>query len=315
MIVTVTLNPSLDEWVALDRLRFGEPNRARSTARYPGGKGINVSRVVHELGGRTLAIALAGGDDGVILDHLLKQHHIPHRFVPVPGQTTRNNYQIQIRSPRALLQINTPGPRVSRALLDRVQQAVRHVRPAPRALVYSGSLPPGAPPETYQRYLSQPFPPGLLTVLDTSGEALRLGIAARPWLIKPNRLEAEALIERRLPRRADLVEALRHLVESRGPRVVVTSLGAEGAMLASAADPRIWWAKPPAVRVDSAVGAGDALVAGFVMGYLKTRSLQEALRLGVACGAASAMTPGTSLCHRRDVQRLRGRVRLRLLSA
>ncbi|MBI2884572.1 MAG: 1-phosphofructokinase family hexose kinase [Candidatus Omnitrophica bacterium] len=310
MIVTLTLNPSLDEWVSLERLRFGEPNRALATERYPGGKGINVSRVVHELGGRTLAVALSGGEDGVILGHLLTQRRIPHRFVPVPGRTTRNNYQIQIRSPRALLQINTPGPRVSRAVLRRVERLLRTVRPRPQALVCSGSLPPGAPLDTYRRMLSQRLHAGALTVLDTSGPALRAGLRARPWLIKPNRLEAEGLVGRRLPRRADVAEAIRHLVESGGPRVVVTSLGADGALMASAGDPRVWWAKPPQVPVGSAVGAGDSLVAGFVTGYFKTRSLLEALRLGVACGTASAMTPGTSLCRRQDVRRLSPRIRL-----
>ena len=106
MILTVTLNPSLDEWTFLSALRVGALNRAHAFARYPGGKGINVSRVIHELRGRTTAVALAGGDDGAILGRLLAQQRIPYQFVTVPG-STRNNYQIQTTAPRALTQVNT----------------------------------------------------------------------------------------------------------------------------------------------------------------------------------------------------------------
>ena len=309
MIVTVTLNPSLDEWVYLPRLRLGELNRAERAVRYPGGKGLNVSRVVHELGGKTLAVALAGGPDGRILAELLRQQRIPYRFIDVPG-STRNNYHIHTTRPRALTQINTPGPRVSRRVFTTIERLVGRLSAGAACVVLSGSLPPGLPMSTYQRLMARDCRP--LTVLDTSGPALRAGLAAAPWLIKPNRQEAEELLGHALGRLADVARAARALTR-RGPRLVLISLGAGGAVLASQAHAAVLWAAPPAVPVDSAVGAGDSLVAGFVLGWRRTHSLREALRLGVACGAACAMTPGTELCHRSDVLRLKGRVTLRTL--
>ncbi len=309
MIATVTLNPSLDEWIALPSLRLGALNRAAQFVRYPGGKGINVSRVVHELGGRTLALALAGGDDGLILRGLLTRLSLPHAFVTIPG-STRNNYKIHTTRPRALTEINTAGPRVFRTHLRRLhRRLLRHARVI-RCVVYSGSLPPGAPASIYQRWLRAVQRRGIAAVLDASGATLRQGLAARPWLIKPNRQEAEEVLGRRLRGRHALVQAARQLVRE-GAQLAILSVGEDGALLASADTGAVWWAHPPAVRVDSAVGSGDALVGGFLVGWTRRQRLLEAFRLGVACGTATAMTPGTELCHRKDVERLLPRVTVR----
>ena len=312
MILTVTLNPSLDEWVYLPRLRLNALNRATTFARYPGGKGINVSRVAHELRAKTRAVALAGGSDVHLLSKLLTHARIPHRFVTVRG-ATRNNYEIRTDVPRTLTQINCPGPRVSQDALRRLEQLVCRLRPRPACVVFSGSLPPGVPPAIYARLIRKLHRARIPAVLDASGPALREGVAAAPWLIKPNRDEAQELIGRRLRHQADVVRAATQLA-ARGPDIVIISLGADGAVLASKRPEIVLWATPPTVRVDSAVGAGDALVAGFVVGYQATRSLQEAFRLGIACGSAAAMTSGTELCHRADVQRLLPRVTIRTLS-
>jgi len=213
MIATVTLNPSLDEWVRLGTFRIGALNRAKTFGRSPGGKGINVSRVLHELGARTIALALAGGEDGKILSHLLKRQAIPHQFVTVPG-STRNNYQMQSDSPKTLTQINCPGPRVSATSLRRIEQELSCSRPRPACVVFSGALPPGAVPSIYQRMIQRAGRLEILTVLDTSGPALRQGLAARPWLIKPNRHEAEELLGVRLRRLTHVANAARRLTTS-----------------------------------------------------------------------------------------------------
>lgn len=308
MIVSVTLNPSLDEWVTLPRLRLGALNRAEAFSRYPGGKGINVSRVAHELKYPTLAIALAGGMDGQVLSQLLRKRRIPARLIPVPG-STRNNYHLCSSADRALTQINSPGPRISSRHLRQVAAALRRSCPRRGGVVFSGSLPPGAPANTYAALLRESVCGGALTVLDASGEALRQGLRGRPWLIKPNQHEAEELLGERLRTQAQVAQGARRLL-AQGPKIVVISLGADGAVLASESG-ALLTATPPKVRADSAVGAGDSLVAGFLAGWLKTRSLAEALRLGIACGAATAMTPGTELCHRADVRRLLRRVTIR----
>lgn len=306
MIATITLNPSLDEWVTLPSLRLGALNRAQGFARYPGGKGINVSRVMHELGADTVAFALAGGDDGMIFRRLVERVGLRLTLVAVDG-TTRNNYKIRATAPNRLTEINTPGPRVSARVLQVLRRRLFHLRPRPQGLVFSGSLPPGAPPSIYQRWIRHARRLGIPAVLDASGEALRLGVKARPWMMKPNRQEAEELLGLRLARRAQMVQAVRRL--ARAAEVVVLSLGKDGALLARGEG--VWHAAPPRVAVDSAVGAGDSLVGGMVAGWMWGQPLLDAFRLGVASGAATAMTPGTELCHRADVRRLLSRVVIR----
>lgn len=316
--MTVTLNPSLDEWVEIPVLRPGRLHRATRFARYPGGKGINVSRVVHELGAKTLALALAGGEDGVILRTLLQRLAIPHSFVTLAG-STRNNYKILTGAPRVLTEINTPGPRVPPKALHELERRLFRPRPAPRCVVLSGSLPPGVPQDVYRRWIGRLRRLGVPTVLDTSGVALRQGLLARPWLIKPNRQEVEELVQHRLRRMAHVADAASALV-ALGPALVIVSLGADGAVLACRVDQpatasvQVWVARPPTVKVDSAVGAGDSLIGGVLVGWMRRLGLLEAFRLGVACGAATAMTPGTELCHRADVKRLLGRVTIRRLA-
>ena len=311
MIATVTLNPSLDEWMQLPTVRLGQLNRATGFARYPGGKGINVSRVIRELGQRTRAYALAGGEDGEMLRRLMERLAIPHDFVTVSG-LTRNNYKIQTKHPRQPTEINTPGPAVSAAALQTLKRRVMNCRPRPRVVALCGSLPPGTPASIYAQWIHTLRQLRIPAVLDTSGAALRRGLTARPWLIKPNRQEAEELLSRRLTTMRTIVRSAVTLL-ARGPAVVILSLGREGAVLA-AAPSYVWLARPPAVRVRSAVGAGDSLVGGFLVGWVGGRSLVECFRLGVACGAASAMTAGTQLCHRTDVRRLLSRVTIRQLA-
>ena len=312
MIATVTLNPSLDEWVTLPYLSIGQLHRASSFERYPGGKGINVSRVIHELGGRTVAFALAGGEDGVILRQLMNRLSIVHNFVTVNGMT-RNNYKIRTKSPRALTELNAPGPKVSARDLRELLQRLLRTRPQIDCVVFSGSLPPGAPYTVYAQWIRKIKRRGIITVLDASGEALRYGLSARPWFIKPNKQEAEELLGRSLNSRVELVRAVRELL-TLGCEVVVLSLGSGGALMSARACDDVWFAAPPRVRVDSAVGAGDSFVGGFLMGWSARHSLLEAFRLGMACGAASAMTSGTKLCHRADVRRLIRRVALQRIA-
>ena len=312
MIATVTLNPSLDEWMQLPSLRVGGLNRATGFARYPGGKGLNVSRVIHELGGPTLAFGLAGGRDGLILRGLMHHLVIPHEFVEVRG-ATRNNYKIHTTHPSVLTEINTEGPRVTPAVLRALQRRLLGHRPRPSCVALSGSLPPGAPPTTYQRWIALLRRLKIPAALDTSGAALRHGLLARPWLIKPNRQEAEEVLGQRLTTTGRLMHAIEWFVQG-GSQVVILSLGREGALMGCASPPGIWLAHPPAVRTDSAVGAGDSLVGGVLMGWSRQQSLVDAFRLGVACGTATAMTPGTELCHRADVRRLLRRVVIRRLA-
>lgn len=309
-VLTVTLNPSLDEWVRLPALQVGRLNRATDFARYPGGKGINVSRVLQELGIRSTAVTLLGGVDGRIFLDLLPQGRIDVVAVAVPG-ATRNNYKILSARPRGFTEINSAGPRVPAGALRQVQQQLQQRAARTRCAVLSGSLPPGVPSTIYRQWIQQLRRRGVPVVLDASGAALRAGLKARPWLIKPNREETEELLGRRLGSLAHVQRAAQALQRG-GVAVVIVSLGTGGALLATAEG--VWHATPPKVKVDSAVGAGDSLVGGFLAGWLKRRSPMEAFRLGVAAGTATVMTPGTQLCHAKDVARVLRRVLVRRLA-
>jgi 1-phosphofructokinase len=311
MIVTVTLNPSLDERVCLRTLRLGELNRASCFERYPGGKGINVARVAHELRAKTLAVAIAGGSDGDILSRLLDERRIAQQFIHVKG-STRNNYQLDCEEPKQLTQINTPGPTVPASALAKVSRMLVGFGSRASAVVLSGSLPPGAPAATYASLIRRLSRLNIPTVLDSSGEALRQGLLAKPWLIKPNRQEAEELLGRPLSSSAEVIDAARHLAATQAS-IVVISLGPDGAVLATRTDTVI--AETPKIKVGSTVGAGDSLGAGFLIAWFKTKSLIEAFRLGVACGTATAMTSGTELCRREDVLRLLPRILIRPLGS
>src|SRR3990167_5728612 len=277
MIATVTLNPSLDEWVGLPVLRLGRLNRATWFARYPGGKGINVSRVVHELGGRTVAFALAGGGDGAILSHRLRGLRIRHEFVTVAG-STRNNYKILAGG--ALTEINTAGPAVGAAALRALRRRLLR-RPLPACVVLSRSLPPGAPASIYRDWIRALTRLRVPAVLDAAGPALRLGVTARPWLSKPNREEAEELLGRRVSSLVAAAEAVSALLR-RGPRAVILSMGRDGAVLGAAGLAGVWCARPPSVAVKSAVGAGDSLVGGVVTAWARGAGWLEAFRWGIA---------------------------------
>ncbi len=309
MIATVTLNPSLDEWVMLPRLIVRGLNRCGPISRYAAGKGINVSRVVRELRGRTIAFGLAGGDDGAILRRSLTRLRVPHHLVHVPG-ATRNNYKIITKHPRGVTEINPAGPPASARALRQVLADVRTLRPRPAVITLCGSLPSQAPATVYRDWVRALQRVGTPVLLDASGSALRHGLSARPWAIKPNLEEAGEVLGRPLRRWQDRIEAVRAL-RSRSIRVVMLSMGREGALCSADGLEGVWHAVAPPVRVVSAVGAGDSSVAGLLMGWLRCGDWREGFRLAMACGTACALTPGTELCHRKDVLRLLPRVCLR----
>ncbi len=321
MIATVTLNPSIDTWIELPSLRLGALNRVSEAVRSAGGKGINVSRVIQELRSPTRAFGIIGGHEGVRFRKLLRALSIPSEMIAISG-STRNNYKIRTLHPRAVTELNTAGPQVSLATVQLLfERLLRHQRL--RCVVLSGSLPPGIPLQTYQHWIQALRTRHLPTVLDASGDALRLALAARPWLIKPNREEAEELLGEHLTGMNQLVRAVGRLLEL-GPEVVMLSLDADGALLGcgsttsqhhrSPSIAEIWLARPPKVTGDSSVGAGDSLLAGVLVRWAAGASWPEALRCGVACGAAAAMTPGAELCRRSDVERLLPRVTVRRLA-
>jgi 6-phosphofructokinase 2 len=306
MIATVTLNPSLDKTVTVEGLVIDEANRWTSLRRDPGGKGINVSRVLHELGNETIAYGFIGGIDGQILEHLLGEQGVPHDFTPINGQI-RSNFIITNLKTRRQTRIDAPGPHVSRDELEDLVGKLTHIKPKPDFLVLAGSVPPGVPDDIYTQLIEEAKKHGVKTVLDSDDEWLKEGIKAKPNVIKPNVHETEELLGEKLRDEAAIIQALRTLV-TQGIEVVAISRGKDGLIVANGG--KILKVIPPQVEIRSTVGAGDSAVAGLVLKLSQGDGIEEACRLAVAAGTAATLTPGTELCRRQDVERLLPQVKV-----
>ncbi|GGV27992.1 1-phosphofructokinase [Actinomadura cremea] len=296
MIVTLTLNPSLDRTIEVDVLTRGAVIRARSARLDPGGKGVNVSRALLANGADSTAVLTVGGADGEQLRRLLRAEGLPVRAVRVVGRT-RSNVTV-VEPDGVVTKLNEPGGPLSAAELDEVTRAVEAAAAGGAGwLVGCGSLPPGVPHTAYAALCRRFAADGVRVAVDTSGPALRAAVAAGPDLVKPNLEELAEAVGGEVGTVADAVEAAGEL-RAQGARGVLVSLGAEGAVLVD--DDGVLSGDAPVARPRSTVGAGDALLAGFLAaGARGERALAEAL----AWGAAAVRLPASRMPGARDIRR------------
>jgi len=306
MIYTVTLNPALDRELTVPTVAFDEVLRASETRLDVGGKGFNVSRMLAALGSESVALGFAGGRTGEALRDGLEALGIATDFVVVAGET-RTNVSIVTHDHDHYVKVNEAGPTISAdeqaALVARVRARVR----SGDWWVLAGSLPPGVAPTIYAKLIRHIHSAGGRTILDTSGVPLRAGCVARPFLVKPNALEISQLTGRPVTTIAEAFEAASAL---EGIEHIVISLGSAGALLVH--DGHGWLATPPSIHERNPIGAGDSLVAGLVWGLSEGDAL-EALRWGVACGAATASHDGTAVGTRDEVVAFAQQVQIRKL--
>ena len=300
MIATLTLNPSVDQHLIIEKLVKDDAIRARSVEWYAGGKGINVTRVVHELGGQGCAFGFVGGLSGQMLTRCLDTAGIAHRFIRIDG-STRINTTITDLSDRTQTHVRTAGPSVTASEMTRLTQQILTLTSHPGFWVLGGSLPPGAPTDLYEQLINQLEATGARCVLDTDDEALVEGLEATPFLIKPNEYEFERLTGQAADTDQHIVKAARRIVD-RGTQVVMVTLGPRGAVVITAEDQ--FRVNTPAVEVKSKVGAGDSTVAGCLVALERGATLRDAVRYGIAAGTAAVLTEGTRMCERREVERL-----------
>lgn len=300
MIYTVTLNPALDKTATVENLRLDSVNRISELRVDPGGKGINVSKVVRELGAKTVAIALLGGHTGTMLRNMLAELGIECKVLEVEGET-RTNLKIKDPALKTNTDINEPGPEVTdeqlRGMLDGLVGEVG----SGDIVVLSGSLPRGAAADTYKVWVAALKKTGAKVYLDADGDKLVRGIEAKPDLIKPNEIELGAMMGRTLDADEKIVEAARELIDGGLDRVMV-SMGGAGALYV-ARDVTIK-ANPVKVPVGSTVGAGDSVVAALAYAQDKGLSLEDTMRLAMATGAANVMQSGTQAAPRELVDSL-----------
>jgi 1-phosphofructokinase len=295
-VVTVALNPVVDWTVWIPGFEAGKVNRVEREQSDAGGKGVNVASFLAGYGLRVAATGLRGRDNGQIFRAFLASRGIVDRFVEIPG-ATRTGVKIVDAARGQTTDINFPGLPPSAAALGALQGVLRDLTGECEWFVLTGRLPPGVSPAFYGEWIRVLEDAGKHAVLDTSGEALHLGVAQKPTLIKPNLEELSELAGRELRTEAEILAVVRELL-AHGIECIVVSMGARGALFARQGEAVS--AVPPSVAVTSTAGAGDALLAGTIAGLLRGLSLPEIARLATAF-AAGALTQVTHALPPQDV--------------
>ncbi|GAB3828853.1 1-phosphofructokinase [Dactylosporangium cerinum] len=300
MIVTVTLNPSLDMAVEIQALARGEVIRATAAHLDPAGKGVNVSRALLANGVPSVAVLPCGGDEGGQLVRLLKAEGVEALAVPITGRTRSN---ITLAEPDGTVtKVNEPGPTMHRADLDEVIDRVLTRAGSADWVALCGSVPPGLPADAYAQLCRQLRAVGIRVAVDGSGPALRKAANAGATLLKPNRDELAEVVTGPLTDLASVVAAAQRL-RAWGAGAVLASLGADGAVLVDADG--VLSGTCPITRARSTVGAGDALLAGFLAAGARGAA---ALAEGLAWGAAAVSLPGSRMPGPADLDRHRATI-------
>ena len=306
MIVTLTVNPTIDRVISVDRLAFEDRAYINSSRESAGGRGINASCVIHSFGGQTLAVLICGGDAGKRLQEHLQCDGLPFQVVPVENEIRTN---LTITDKHGLtVNLNEAGPTLSKAEVARVERAVTETLDRASWLMICGSLPPGVPPSFYGTLIAAARKKKVKTLLHADGEALRHGIEERPTVATPNQQEADRLLGRTLLTRTHYLEAAERM-RAMGPESVVLSLGSRGAV--GAFREGLFEALPPRVDAVCPIGAGDALSAAYTWAMERKNNGVEALRWGVAAGTASARLPGMTFASLEQTQEIYKQVELR----
>ncbi|MEM8858046.1 MAG: 1-phosphofructokinase family hexose kinase [Chloroflexota bacterium] len=293
MIYTVTLNPAIDREYRVPEISFDSVLRATETRSDPGGKGFNVSRMLSALGEHSTAIALAGGKSGEWLEQQLNESGISTKFIWVDEDTRTNT---TIVTAETHIKVNEAGPQISQAGADQLFELVQSLVQPGDWWVLAGSLPPGLPKTAYAGLIRLIREDGGRVFLDTAGEPLRLSLSSGPDWIKPNEVEAADLTGKANPR-----DAIDWFHEN-GIGQVAISLGKDGVMFVENGEMQHF--HPPEIIEQNPIGAGDAFVGGMVFGLANNHSVQDAVRLGIACGAMAASKPGTDFGSREEIDSL-----------
>ncbi|MGM9648049.1 MAG: 1-phosphofructokinase [Eubacteriales bacterium] len=298
MIYTVTLNPSVDYILRTPPLEKGEVNRTMGEEMLYGGKGINVSVILSRLGVSTVAMGFVAGFMGDALIEMVRQEGVDSDLIPLKEGNTRINVKLW-GSDGVITEVNARGPVIDCEAMETFYRKISRLADGD-TLVLAGSVPDSLPRDIYRQILERISGHGVRTVVDATGDLLLNVLAYRPFLIKPNRVELEEVVGRSLPDDAAIEEAARQL-QDKGARNVLVSLGGDGALLVDE-DGAVHRAPAMCSKAVYTVGAGDSMVAGFLAGV--DRGYEYALRLGTACGSATAGSAG--LATREAIESLLG---------
>lgn len=310
MIYTVTLNPALDKTVEIPSLTVDAVNRITSMRTDPGGKGINVSKVIQKLGGASVAAGILGGDTGRAILSALTEMGLTTLFHFVEGET-RTNMKIIDPDNHTNTDINEPGVTVSEEILEKLLEELLVKVTKEDIVVISGSMPKGSPKDTYYTWTKAFREKGAKVILDADGDLLKAGLKASPYLIKPNNHELGALTGRALETPEEIAETAAELMKEYGIGKVVVSMGGDGAVYVT--KDKTIYAEGLKVPVGSTVGAGDSVVAALAVSEEEGKTLEETVRLSTAVGAANVMCSGTQAAEYEVVETLLPKVVFRTI--
>lgn len=298
MIYTVTVNPAIDYVVRLDgALTAGIINRSTGEDIQFGGKGINVSNMLRELGQKTVALGFVAGETGAWLERGIAGMDLRTCFVRLERGMTRINVKVKGQEET---EINGMGPVIGSEDMEKLYGFLGEIAPGD-VLVLSGSVPACLGKDAYEKILARLEGREVLTVVDAAGELLTKTLRYRPFLVKPNDRELADVFHRNMETEGDILFAARQL-QNMGARNVLVSLAEDGALLVDEGG-SVHRCKAPRGTVVNSVGAGDSMVAGFLAGWLETERYEDALKMGVAAGSATAFSLG--LADRQSVEKLR----------
>ncbi len=300
--LTLTMNPSLEIATSVAHVVDTDKLRCEPEQSNPGGGGINVARVIHNMGGNSIAAFPFGGFTGKRLCMLLEKEGVTIHGIEVESET-RQCFSIHERSTARDFRFVLPGHILAAQAVEVCLEGIRSVEPPPRYLVASGSLPPGVPTNFYATLGKIASDMGSLYVLDTSGPPLAQALAAGGvFLIKPSLAELEELTGQSLQTEDARLQAAQNIIRTGQTKLVALSLGEQGALLVSAQS--AWRAHSLPVRPVSTVGAGDSFVGGMVWALSSAMTLEEAFRYAIACATGTILNAHGEMCQKADVLRL-----------
>lgn len=299
-ILTFTPNPSIDVFTTVERVVDTRKMRCGAERRDPGGGGVNVARVIQRLGGDCTAVVMAGGQTGEMLRQLLATEKVSTACVGIAGHT-RESFSVLETGTGREFRFVLPGPVITGNDWQHCHDALAAFDPAPRFLVLSGRLPPGAPVDGYAQLARAAAARGTQVAIDTSGPALAAALEAGVAIVKPSVDELRELTGQPLTDETQWCAAARQIVRDGRARMVALTLGGRGALLVERH--RVLRAPALPVKMVSAIGAGDSFLAALVWALNRGAGTGEAFRYGMAAAAAALLSAGTGLCHKEDVER------------
>jgi 1-phosphofructokinase/tagatose 6-phosphate kinase len=314
MIITVTLNAAIDKTLAVPNFRLGRRHRAVEQTAMAGGKGVNVARALRALGQPVIATGVAGGPTGTRIVEGLTEEGILNDFVRI-REESRTSTAVVDPTNGEQTEINEHGPHVSDGELELFVDKLLYLAKGAGVCVIAGSLPRGVGTDIYGRLIDEMRRLGVTTVLDSEGEPMRLATRRGPQVVSPNEIEAEGLVGYEFSDEDDRRAAVHEMIELGAAEAIMTLSDGCLAMLGEGAERRIYRATLAPLEPVSAVGSGDAFLAGFVAARYGGRGTEECLRFGVACGAESTQHFGAGQLEQREVERLVPEVRVEELEA